>query len=78
MERVILVLSTLDTKGPETLYLRDRIRQHRAFPMVLDLSMSSASPDADISSADVARAAGTDIEQISRITGAQADHSAND
>ncbi len=30
MERVILVLSTLDTKGPETLYLRDRIRHHRA------------------------------------------------
>lgn len=64
MEQVVLVLSTLDTKGPETLYLRDRIQHHRVFPMVLDLSMSSASPDADISSAEVAKAAGTDIETI--------------
>jgi uncharacterized protein (UPF0261 family) len=64
MERVILVLSTLDTKGPETLYLRDCIQHHRATPVVLDLSMSSESRDADISSADVARAAGTDIQEI--------------
>jgi uncharacterized protein (UPF0261 family) len=64
MERVILVLSTLDTKGPETLYLRDRIQHHGVIPVVLDLSMSSASIDADISSADVAQAAGTTIESV--------------
>jgi uncharacterized protein (UPF0261 family) len=40
MERVILLLSTLDTKGPETLFLRDRIREHGGGVLVLDLSMS--------------------------------------
>jgi uncharacterized protein (UPF0261 family) len=64
MERLILLVSTLDTKGPETLYLRDRIRESGGNPVVLDMSMSGESSDADISSAEVARAAGTDIEEI--------------
>lgn len=64
MERVILVLSTLDTKGPETLYLRDRIRDLGGIPLLLDFSMSSSASQADIPSSDVARAAGADIEEI--------------
>ena len=64
MERLILLVSTLDTKGPETLYLRDQIREGGGNPVVLDMSMSGESSDADISSAEVARAAGTDIEEI--------------
>jgi len=64
MERVILLVSTLDTKGPETLYLRDRIRDRGGNPLVLDLSMSGASYAADITPASVAEAAGTTIEAI--------------
>ncbi len=64
MERVILVISTLDTKGPETLFLRDRIREKGGKPLVLDLSMSTDSPGADISPAEVASAAGANIEEV--------------
>ncbi|HTY23122.1 MAG TPA: Tm-1-like ATP-binding domain-containing protein [Desulfomonilaceae bacterium] len=64
MERFVLLISTLDTKGPETLYLRDRIRDLGGNPLVLDLSMSGASHAADITSASVAEAAGTTIQEI--------------
>jgi uncharacterized protein (UPF0261 family) len=64
MDRVILLISTLDTKGPETLYLRDAIRDKGGNPLVLDLSMSGDSEGADISPAEVAKAAGTNIEEI--------------
>lgn len=64
MERAILIVSTLDTKGPETLYLRDRIRENGGNPLILDLSMSADARDADISPSEVARAAGSDIEEI--------------
>jgi len=64
MERVILLLSTLDTKGPETLFLRDRIREHGGQPLVVDLSMSGDPEGADVSASQVAKAAGTDIEEI--------------
>ncbi|MEW6140898.1 MAG: Tm-1-like ATP-binding domain-containing protein [Thermodesulfobacteriota bacterium] len=64
MERVILLLSTLDTKGPETLYLRDRIRDRGGNPLLLDMSMSGETSSADISPAQVAEAAGTNIEEI--------------
>ncbi len=64
MERVILLLSTLDTKGPETLYLRDRIESGGGNPVILDLSMSGDTEGADITPAQVAEAAGTTIEEI--------------
>ncbi len=64
MERVILLLSTLDTKGPETFFLRDRIRDHGGQALVLDLSMAGDTEAADISPSQVAKAAGTDIEEI--------------
>lgn len=64
MERVVLLLSTLDTKGPETLFLRDRIRERGCNPIVLDMSMSGETSGADISPAAVAQAAGTTIEEI--------------
>ncbi|MEW6112206.1 MAG: Tm-1-like ATP-binding domain-containing protein [Thermodesulfobacteriota bacterium] len=64
MDRVIVLISTLDTKGPETLYLRESIRQRGGSPLVLDMSMSGDTTGADISPADVALAAGTNIEEI--------------
>jgi uncharacterized protein (UPF0261 family) len=64
MERVSLLLSTLDTKGPETFYLRDSIKNRGGACLVLDMSMSGEFPGADITSAETARAAGADIEDI--------------
>ena len=64
MERIILLLSTLDTKGAETLYLRDRIREQGGHPVILDMSMSGASSEADIGPEAVALAAGANIEDI--------------
>jgi uncharacterized protein (UPF0261 family) len=64
MERVILILSTMDTKGAETLYLRDQIISRGGSPLILDMSMSGRSGEADITPDEVARAAGADIEEI--------------
>ena len=64
MEKVILLLSTLDTKGPETLYLRDSIRSKGGNCLVLDMSMSGQSQGADITSAETAGASSVDIEEI--------------
>lgn len=64
MERAILLVSTLDTKLEETMFLRDKIRDLGANPLVMDLSMSRDVPGADISPAQVAEAAGTNIEEI--------------
>jgi uncharacterized protein (UPF0261 family) len=64
MERVVLLISTLDTKCEETMFLRDEIRDLGAYPLVMDLSMSRDVPGADISPAQVAETAGTNIEEI--------------
>jgi len=64
MGQEILVVSTLDTKGPETLFLRDCIKERGASPIVLDMSMSSDTPGADITPAEVARANDANIEDI--------------
>ncbi len=64
MERVILLVSTLDTKGPETLYLRDQIRDRGGNPVILDISMSGETTGADIPPSEVAKAGGTSIEEI--------------
>jgi len=64
MERVILILSTMDTKGPETIYLRDQIVARSGNALILDMGMSRSSEGADIPSDAVARAAGVDIDEI--------------
>jgi len=64
MERVVLLLSTLDTKGPETFYLRDSIKNRGGACSILDMSMSGEFRGADITSSETARAAGADIEDI--------------
>ncbi len=64
MQKVILLLSTLDTKGPESFYLRDSIRTRGGNCIVLDLSMSGESFGADITAEQTAKSAGADIEEI--------------
>ncbi|MBA4390012.1 MAG: UPF0261 family protein [Syntrophus sp. (in: bacteria)] len=61
----IMIVSTLDTKGAETFYLRDRIKELGRQPIVLDLSMRLAEgPSADILPQRVAEAGGSSFEEI--------------
>jgi uncharacterized protein (UPF0261 family) len=63
--KAVLIISTLDTKGVETLYLRDKIKSLGVNPLLMDVSMrgKGASP-ADITPAQVAEAGGSSLEEI--------------
>jgi uncharacterized protein (UPF0261 family) len=65
-ERTVVVIGTLDTKGPETAYLRDRVREGGVGTLVVDAGILGG-PDGiapDVSREEVARAAGTTIEAV--------------
>lgn len=70
MERVLAVLGTLDTKGPETAYLVNKINElgvrHNITTLVIDTGILGEPQDIvpDISRSEVARAAGYSIEQV--------------
>jgi uncharacterized protein (UPF0261 family) len=61
----IVVLCSLDTKGSEALYLKKCVESHGATAIVMDIGYGEPSDiPATFSAADVARAAGTDIETV--------------
>src|SRR4029077_16287552 len=62
----VVLIGTLDTKGPEIAYLRDRIRETGLQTCVLDAGILGEAVGivADISRQEVAIASGADIEQI--------------
>ena len=65
MTKSILVISTLDTKGVETLYLKEKIESLGFSAMLMDLSMrASAEHTAEITNAQVAEAGGSSIQEI--------------
>jgi len=65
MSQSILVISTLDTKGVETLYLKKKIESLGFSTMLMDLSMrASAEHTAEITNAQVAEAGGSNIQEI--------------
>ena len=60
-----LVLATLDTKGPEAAHLAEAIRRAGVHPLILDLSVFGApATHAGVARAEVAQAAGTDLESL--------------
>ncbi len=62
---VVVLLGTLDTKGPACRYLRDRLREAGVAVVLVDASYRRhAEPGADISGEAVARAAGTTLEAL--------------
>ncbi len=63
--KTILIVSTLDTKGSETYYLRDKIEKIGAKPLILDISMrmSGDMKGGDITPDDVAHAGGSSFEE---------------
>ncbi len=61
----VLIISTLDTKGAETLYLRDKIKSLGVNPLLMDISMrGKGDSPADISPARVAEAGGSSLDEI--------------
>ena len=66
MNQTIAVLATLDTKGPEASYLRDRLRERGLGTLVIDCGILDPPLDVipDVSSDDVARHSGVTITQL--------------
>ncbi len=65
LNKTILILSTLDTKGEETQYLKDKLSKLGLVPCVMDLSMGGGGEfSAEISAEKVAEAGGWNIEAI--------------
>ncbi|MEW6425039.1 MAG: Tm-1-like ATP-binding domain-containing protein [Bacillota bacterium] len=62
----ILIVATLDTKGEETLFLRDKIRELGKDALVLDISMREGiyCQQADIPAPEVAEAGGSSLAEI--------------
>ena len=61
----IVVLGTLDTKGEQILFLKDRITQRGHQAIIVDLSMGGTPLfQADITPQEIAQAAGKSIEEI--------------
>jgi uncharacterized protein (UPF0261 family) len=66
MTATIAVLGTLDTKGPEAAYIRDRLREHGLDALVVDCGILGEPLDvvADLSADDVARHSGGSLAQL--------------
>ncbi len=63
--RTILLVGTLDTKGPEYAFVRDRIRARGHHTMLVDIGvLGDPFVMPDVSADDVARAAGTDLASL--------------
>jgi uncharacterized protein (UPF0261 family) len=67
MPKSVLVISTLDTKGQETLYLKDKLSAIGLAPILMDISgRGSDIAEIDIHAARVAEAGGGDFEEMKR------------
>lgn len=65
MPKSVLVICTLDTKGAETLYLRDKLASLGLKPLLMDISMRGSQGEApDITSEQIAVAGGSTFEAI--------------
>ena len=66
MGKTVLLVATLDTKGEEALFLKERIRDLGCEVLLMDISMREGPlcKEADITSEEVARAGGSTLEEI--------------
>src|SRR5437763_14142795 len=64
-DRTVVLLGTLDTKGDEYAYLRDRLRLHGANTLVVDVgTLDAPHTEPDIDRREVAAAAGVDLDEL--------------
>ena len=68
--KTILCIGTLDTKGPEVVYIKKQIERKKGYKaLVMDIgSQEAASFTADITADEVAKAGGTTIEAVRALT----------
>jgi uncharacterized protein (UPF0261 family) len=65
MPKSVLVISTLDTKGQETLYLKDKLRTIGLSPILMDISGRGSNIDGiDVPAARVAEAGGGNFDEM--------------
>ena len=65
MSKTVLIISTLDTKGAETQYLRDKIASLGHKPLLMDISMRGSQGFApEITSGQIAVAGGSTFEAV--------------
>ncbi len=65
MNKNILIIATLDTKGVETLYMRSVLENLGLTPILMDISMrGEGSCPADVTPAQIAAAGGSSVEEI--------------
>jgi uncharacterized protein (UPF0261 family) len=60
----VVLLGTLDTKGDEYAFLRDRLREHGVDVVLVDAGVNEPRVEPDISREEVARATGADAAQL--------------
>jgi uncharacterized protein (UPF0261 family) len=68
-EQTVAVIGTFDTKAPEYAYLRQELARHGLDELVVDISCLErpAGVDVDYSCVEVARRAGRDFDDVSRL-----------
>jgi uncharacterized protein (UPF0261 family) len=65
MTKSVVVLSTLDTKGKETAFLKEQIERHSCKAVLADMGVvGKATISADITREDVAKAGGTPLDKL--------------
>ncbi len=66
MKELVLVIGTLDTKGPEVAYLRDKLKEHGLNPYVIDVGIlgEPIGITPDFSKVQLAQFGGTTIEKV--------------
>ena len=62
--RTVALFGTLDTKGAEYEYLRDRAREHGADVIVVDVGVREPLLTPDVDRREVAAAAGADVDEL--------------
>jgi uncharacterized protein (UPF0261 family) len=60
----VVLLGTLDTKGDEYAFLRDRLREHGVDVVLVDAGVNEPRIEPDITREEVARAAGAEVAQL--------------
>jgi uncharacterized protein (UPF0261 family) len=62
----VVLVGTLDTKGAEYAFLRERVREHGVDVLLVDAGIYEPKVDPDVTRADVARAGGADVDELAR------------
>jgi uncharacterized protein (UPF0261 family) len=60
----VVLLGTLDTKGHEYAYLRDRVREHGVETLLVDAGIYEPQVEPDLGREEVAAAAGADVRKL--------------